>query len=162
MLELNEIKVPFKFLVDNIPIKKNQIKQDETIINKFLNMNNDTYIIYNIRNPIEWTPVKLCQAVYYLLRTQDELWIVKYSKYYGLQYNYMINIQELLISKIYSFINFNAKAPTYLINTYLHNLKNNTNGSYYYLCTTNDYENNKYDNYILKWNDKIHYIQLVY
>ncbi len=33
--------------------------------------------------------------------------------------------------------------------------------NYYYLSTVNDNEKT-YGNYIIKWNNKIHYVQLVY
>ncbi len=161
MLEESDTYVSINVLLSNIPHKKTQMKYDNKIITNFLNMHNDSYIIYTYENPIEWTPIKLYQYVYFLLRTNNEFWIIKYSKLEGLQYNYITNLQDLLISKIYSFINFNTKAPVYLINMYFHNIKKNSNGSYAYLCTTND-NINKYDNYIIKWNDKIHYVQLIY
>ena len=74
-----------------------------------------------------------------------------------------MNMQELLINNICSIINFKMNAPIYTINYYMSYIKlgHNTNGNYYYLCTTED-DNYKYDNYIIKWNDKIHYVQLVY
>ncbi len=161
MLELNETIISVDVLLTNMPNKKTRIRMNNDIIKNFLNMNNESYIIYNFENPIEWTPVKLYQYVYYLLRSRDELWIIRYSKFNGLEYNYMTNILELLVSRINYTINFNTKAPIYLINMYLYNLKNNENGAYNYLCTT-DNINNKYDNYILKWNNKIHYVQLIY
>jgi hypothetical protein len=167
MLELNEINISYDMLVYNIPTKKNIINKiknsNNKLIKHFLNMDNDTFKIYNIENPIEWTPIKLCHAVNYLLKTQDELWLIKYSKIYGLEYNYIMNIQELLINNICNIINFKMNAPIYTINYYMSFIKlgYNINGNYYFLCTTND-DNYKYDNYIIKWNDKIHYVQLVY
>ncbi len=169
MLELNEINISYDLLVNNIPTKKqtinNSIHKSNIIINKyirsFLNMDNDTHKIINIENPIEWTPIKLCSSVNYLLRTQDEFWFVNYSKLNGFQYKYIINIQELLIDNISSPINFKMVAPRYIINYYIPYIKVGINGNYYYLCTTND-EINKYDNYVIKWNNKFHYIQLVY
>ena len=165
MIEFNEIDISYDFLIHNIPIKKqklnNIIKDNNKLIKAFLNMKNDTYIIYNIENPIEWTPIKLCNAVNYLLRAQDDFWIIKYSKINGLEYNYIINIQELLINNIYNIINFKMTAPVNIINYYIYYIKNGMNGNYYYLYTMNDDEK-KYDNYIIKWNDKIHYVQLIY
>ena len=94
MLELNEINISYDMLVYNIPIKKQIINKinhsNNKLIKHFLNMNNDTFKIYNIENPIEWTPIKLCYAVNFLLRTQDEFWLIKYSKIYGLEYNYIM------------------------------------------------------------------------
>jgi hypothetical protein len=161
MLEINDINISIDVLLENVPNNRKQIRTDNTIIHKFLTMNNDTYKIYTFENPIEWTPIKLYQYVYYLLRTQDEFWIVKYSKFYGLKYYYISCIQNLLIKKIHNFINFNTRSPEYLINMHIYNLKNGINGDYYFLCTTND-NYYKYDNYIIKWNDKIEYVQLLY
>ncbi len=170
MLELNEINnISYDLLVYNIPPKKqtinNSIHKSNIIINKyikyFLNMDNDTHKIINIENPIEWTPIKLCLSINYLLRTQDEFWLVNYSKINGFEYNYIINIQELLINNIPGSINFKTIAPIYFINYYIPYIKSSINGNYYFLCITCD-EKYKYDNYVIKWNNKIHYIQLVY
>jgi hypothetical protein len=162
MLEINNININVNVLLDNVPnYEKKPINIKKNILDCFLNMNNDSHILYAYENPIEWTPIKLCQTVYYLLRTQDEFWIVKYSKINGLKYIYINCIQDLLITKINSPINFNTRAPIYLMNMHIHNLRTSINGTYNFLCATND-NYNFYDNYIIKWNDKIHYIQLVY
>ncbi len=161
MIEINNTNIDINVLKNTPNIKKKPIKINDNLLKKYLNMVNDSYNIYLHENPIEWTPVKLCQAIYYLLRMQDEFWLVKYTNYNGLEYFYVCSIQDLLISRINYLINFDTRSPEYLINMYVHYLKHNVNGAYYYLCTTND-NNYKYDNYIIRWNNKIEYVQLVY
>ncbi len=162
MIEIDNINFSFDILIKNLPVIKNKKKTDNNIISQFLKMENDTFMIYTIENPIEWTPTKLCQYVYILLKTNNNFWIVKYSKFEGFEYSYIMNLKELLIGNINCYIDYNMTAPLYLINIYINRIKYNDNGYYYYLCTNYDNNGTYYNNYIMKLNDKIHYIQLIF
>ena len=90
MLEINSTKVHVNVLISNIPKYKNYVTTTNAMKMVFLNMPCNSYIIYSMQNIIEWTPIKLCQSVYYLLKTNNEYWIIKNSKYEGLVYYYVI------------------------------------------------------------------------
>jgi hypothetical protein len=162
MLDEYDINININILLENIPDEKIIVKINNYLINEFLKIKNENYILYTFENPIEWTPIKLYQYVYYFLRSKDEFWIIKYSKFDGLIYNYVGCIQDVLIRRKNNLINFSTRAPEYLIKMYINYLKNSKNGYYYYLSTVRDHNDNTYDNYIIKLNDKIDYVQLIY
>ncbi len=146
--------------IRNIPTHLNQ-----TDINKSINIlfnNNINYIIIKLMNIIEWTPDKMCLEAYFLLRKDDEFWIVKYSTYEIIPYYYSC-IKTILENKINNWINkseyftrlsYNLfPSNIYMINS-IQQLINANNGEYILINKTNIHH------YMYKYSNCIIYIPL--
>ena len=141
MIEFSELDINVSNIINNLPKKYRKSYIDNSVLKLFLNMENETKIIYSIDNIIEWTPVKLCQFAYYLVRTNNNFWLIKWSKVNGFEYKYITSMIELLLDNIKSTIpNRNSV------------LESSYNGSYYlihvskckniYTYIVNDYQRN--------------------
>jgi hypothetical protein len=147
MIEFSELDIPFSDIINNLPKKYRKSNIDNCVLKLFLNMENETKMIYYMDNIIEWTPVKLCQSVYYLVRTNNNFWVVKWSKINGFEYKYITSMIELLLDNIKSIIpNKNSV------------LESSSNGAYYLIHISKC--KNIYT-YMLKWDYIYYYSQIV-
>jgi hypothetical protein len=124
--------------------------------------NNNTYIIIKYTGLIEWTPIKLCQSIFFMVRYNDEMWTVKYNMTDGFIAKYYMNVYNILLSTLCS---DNTLYRTHIIwpdsnkiNSGLIELCCNKN-KYTKVSTTQDYiKNTKYIHYMILHNNIIYYI----
>lgn len=143
------------------PFLKNT--EEKIACDKLLMNDNNTYLIIKYTGLIEWTPVLLCQSIYFMVRYNDEFWTIKYDKTNGLVAKYYMNVYNMLLSIIYNNNNIlDCKNITYpnlneINNSIFEMVSNKT--KYIKISAIKDYSNTiKYIHYIILYSNIIYYI----
>jgi hypothetical protein len=169
-LESTLANISFNDLIKSINNIKNRHRflslthaEERKACMNILMYDNDTYIVIKYTGMIEWTPVKLCQSIFYMVKYNDDIWTIKYTMAEGLVARYYINIYNILLSTICINDNTLNRAniiwPSYsIIHSALTELLTNMN-KYIKVSTTRDYiKNTKYIHYMILYNNIIYYI----
>jgi hypothetical protein len=119
------------------------------------------YICVGVNNIIEWTPIKLFQSVYFMIKVDNKFWIVERNAYKSTVVltitlkDYLKSLYEIGEKSNY----MNAKyCPSQ--NDFKNALSNLNNDATF--IKQDKYINNKINHYLYKYNGHIYYISTVY
>ncbi len=119
------------------------------------------YVCIGVNNIIEWTPTKLFQSIYFMIKIDDKFWIVERTAYKSTVVltitlkDYINRLYEMGATATY--INPKLCPSSNDFKTALHNLINDVA-----FFKQDNYNNNKINHFIYKYNNNIYYISTVY
>jgi hypothetical protein len=120
-----------------------------------------TYVCVGLNNIIEWTPVKLFQSVYFMIKVDNKFWIVERNAYKSIVI-LTITLKDYLkclyeIGKTSNYMNAKYCPSPNDFKTALSNLNNDVT-----FIKQDKYNNNKINHFLYKYNEHIYYISTVY
>ncbi len=127
-----------------------------------LESNITSYVCIGLNNIIEWTPVKLFQSVYFMVKVDNRFWIVERNAYKSTVV-LTITLKDYLgylyeIGSTANYIN-----PKYCpSNTDFQNALNNLKNDAVFIKQDKYNNNNKINHFLYKYNNNIYYISVVY
>lgn len=186
MTRLNEINIDiFKqtitdSFVNKIFIKKNiqsdipdlNIEDQLSVINTLVFNPEYSYILIKTLNNIEWTPIKLYQKAYYMVKLNGSIWLISHTSHEGfvIKYNiHLIDYIKFLLNyiKTIDYIPYLEESkwifPNELSYGYLQLIQNHsTKPNAYIFIKQNIYVNSslKINHYMCKINNAIYYLPI--
>ncbi len=131
-------------------------------IHYLLESNIIPYVCIGLNNIIEWTPVKLFQSVYFMVKANNKFWIVERNAYKSTVVltitlkDYLSRLYE--IGETSNYINPKYCPPSADFQSALSNLKNDAA----FIKQDKYNNNNKINHFLYKYNNNIYYISVVY
>lgn len=134
---------------------------------------NESGMLIKLVHFIEWTPDVLCLAAYYMVRTNDEFWIVMYTNYDDIDHfdvKYFTNVKSILIDNIMSvktstihinYITLPHINDVYSNTTYLINTISKTEINIYNLINIINNKGRMELYYIIRFNDNIYVVPII-
>jgi len=139
-------------------------------INTLLMEPSKNIIMLKANNLIEWTPVQICQSVYFMVRTNNLFWIVNYSNvkiitsYYTSINDYFVTkVNKTTGNRLISYYGINDQEVLHVYNymkamedkSFLF-IKTNKIQSYHQMPTNNNIVNH----YMFKYNNHYYYFPI--
>jgi hypothetical protein len=186
MTRLNEINIDmFKntinnALINNIFIKKNiqsdipdlNVEDQLSVINALVFNPEYNYILIKTLNNIEWTPIKLYQKAYYIVKMNGSIWLISHTSHEGFIIKYNIQLIDYIkylmnYIKTIDYINYldeNKWAfPNELSNAFLQLIQNNLTkpNAHIFIKKTIYYNSSlKINHYMCKIDNAIYYFPI--